>query len=111
MLQVFQMFYWLIWIILINIFNIVLVNTRKYASNISNIILTNIAAVAAVANDTRYSKLDGTNTRTGALKFNNLTQSKVISLYDTGNNFQFVGIGANSGLVSSQVMHLNLMLD
>jgi hypothetical protein len=78
-----------------------LVNTRKYASNISNIILTNIAAVAAVANDTRYSKLDGTNTRTGALKFNNLTQNKVISLYDTGNNFQFVGIGANSGLVSS----------
>ena len=30
-------------------------------ANISNIILTNIAAVAAVANDTRYSKLDGTN--------------------------------------------------
>jgi len=75
-------------------------NTSKYASNISNIILTTIA-VAAVANDTRYLKLDGTNTRTGALKFNNLTQNKVISLYDTGNNFQFVGIGANSGLVSS----------
>ncbi len=50
-------------------------------------ILTNLAAVAAVANDTRYSKLDGTNTRTGPLKFNNLTQNKVISLYELEKKF------------------------
>jgi hypothetical protein len=35
------------------------------------------------------------------LKFNNLVQNKVISLYDSGNNFLFVGLGANSGLVLS----------
>jgi hypothetical protein len=35
------------------------------------------------------------------LKFNNLVQNKCISLYDSGNDFQFVGLGANSGLVLS----------
>jgi hypothetical protein len=51
----------------------------------------------------KYLKLDGTNTMTGVLKFNNLVQNKVISLYDaaTPNNFQYVGIGANNGLVLS----------
>ena len=41
------------------------------------------------------------STMTGVLKFNNIVANKVISLYDaaTPNNFQFVGIGANNGLV------------
>ncbi len=30
----------------------------------------------------KYLKLDGTNTMTGGLKFNNLVQNKVISLWD-----------------------------
>ena len=49
----------------------------------------------------KYLKLDGTNTMTSGLKFNNLVQNNVISLYDASpaNNFQFVGLGANSGLI------------
>jgi hypothetical protein len=38
---------------------------------------------------------------TGALKFDNLVQNKVVSLYDatTPNDFQYVGFGASSGHV------------
>jgi hypothetical protein len=48
----------------------------------------------------KYLQLAG-STMTGVLKFNNIIANKVISLYDaaTPNNFQFVGIGANNGLV------------
>jgi hypothetical protein len=50
----------------------------------------------------RYLQLDGTNIMTGGLRFNNILANKVISLYDatpTANNHQFVGFGANNGLV------------
>ena len=40
---------------------------------------------------------------TGILTFNNIVANRVISLYDAAipNNFQYVGFGANSGLVLS----------
>jgi hypothetical protein len=37
--------------------------------------------------------------KNGILKLN-LVQNRVISLYDTGNDFQFVRLGADGGLVS-----------
>ena len=71
------------------------INSSNYASNISNVLLTNTNA--------KFLKLDGTNTMTSGLNFNNLAQNKVISFYDaaTPNNFQYVGLGASSGLVLS----------
>ena len=47
--------------------------------------------------------VSGITTLNNMLKFNNIIANKVIPLYDaaTPNNFQYVGLGANSGLVLS----------
>ena len=64
-------------------------------------IINNYSTIST--NNTTYLKLDGTNSMNAGLKFNNLIQNKVIALYDaiTPNNFQFVGFGANNGLILS----------
>ena len=78
--------------------------------NTTNTITFNESAITTLTNfynktdaNARYLQLDGTNIMTGGLRFNNILANKVISLYDaaTPNNFQYVGFGANSGLVLS----------
>jgi len=91
-----------------NVSNVIITNTSNYASNVSNVIITNTSNYASnVSNviirniDNNFLKLSGGNIMTGGLRFNNILANKVISLYDnaTPNNHQFVGIGANNGLI------------
>ena len=75
----------------------------------TNTITFNESAITTLTNfynkteaNARYLQLDGTNIMTGGLRFNNIVANKVISLYDatpTANNHQFIGFGANNGLV------------
>jgi hypothetical protein len=71
-----------------NVISIDLTSTSNYTRNVSNILRENLLNLSG-------------GIMTGALRFNNLVQNKVISLYDaaTPNNFQFIGIGANNGLI------------
>jgi hypothetical protein len=66
--------------------------------------LTNLplSSYSTTGNDASYVLKSG-STMTGGLNFNNIISTKVISLYDASpaNNFQYVGIGANNGLVLS----------
>jgi hypothetical protein len=56
-------------------------NTSNYATNISNILLTNINAITNA--NTTFLKLDGTNTMTGPILTNSITGGNLISLNTT----------------------------
>ena len=74
--------------------------TYPYSLGINNGILWYSVPINAYHNFYVGGSLISTISSTG-LSFNNLVSNRVISLYDaaTPNNFQFVGLGVNNGLV------------
>jgi hypothetical protein len=63
-----------------------LTNNSDYASNISNILLTNISTIGTAANDTRYLKLDGTNSMIGKLGIGNTSPQLNLDVGSTNAN-------------------------